>query len=133
MRRAQDRARSARSRKNGARSATIEYNEARSATIKSPAPGALKLASEAKTIQIKNLFYFLISGHLSLILHQRNGKRGHFSRRYSDYKKGIKNVYQFKMFTLTCKNIGIKIVFALRNKNVLKKCQFHQNVPLRKL
>ena len=38
MRRAQDRARSARSRKNGARSATI----------KSRALGALKLASEAR-------------------------------------------------------------------------------------
>ena len=38
MRRAQDRARSARSRK----------NEARSATIKSRALGALKLASEAR-------------------------------------------------------------------------------------
>ena len=57
MRRAQDRARSARSRKNGARratfensgarSVTIEYHGARSATKKSRALGALKLASEA--------------------------------------------------------------------------------------
>ena len=43
MRRAQDRARSARSRKNGARSATVEYYGARSATIESRALGALKL------------------------------------------------------------------------------------------
>ena len=58
MRRAQDRARSARSWKNGARSATfknsgarsatIEYYGARSATIESRALGALKLASEAR-------------------------------------------------------------------------------------
>ena len=48
MRRAQDRARSAKSRKNGARSATIEYYGARSATIESRALGALKLASEAR-------------------------------------------------------------------------------------
>ena len=59
MRRAQDRARSARSRKNGARSATfknsgarsatIEYYGARSATIESRALGALKLASCARS------------------------------------------------------------------------------------
>ena len=48
MRRAQDRARSARSRKNGARSATFENSRARSATIKSRALGALKLAREAR-------------------------------------------------------------------------------------
>ena len=58
MRRAQDRAQSASSRKNearsatfknfGARSATIEYYGARSATIESRALGALKLASEAR-------------------------------------------------------------------------------------
>ena len=58
MPRAQDRARSARSRKNGARSATfknsgarsatIEYYGARSATIESRVLGALKLASEAR-------------------------------------------------------------------------------------
>ena len=58
MRRVQDRARSARSRKIGARSATfkksgersatIEYYGARSAMIKLRALGALKLASEAR-------------------------------------------------------------------------------------
>ena len=48
MQRAQDRAWSAKSRKNGARSATMEYHGARSATIKSRALGALKLASEAR-------------------------------------------------------------------------------------
>ena len=47
MRRAHDRARSARSRKNEARSTTIEYHGARSATNKSRALGALKLAREA--------------------------------------------------------------------------------------
>ena len=47
MRRAQDRARSARFRKNGARSATFKNSGARSATIESRALGALKLASEA--------------------------------------------------------------------------------------
>ena len=57
MRRAQDRARSASSRKNGARSATfknsgtrsatIEYYGARSATIESRALGVLKLPSAA--------------------------------------------------------------------------------------
>ena len=46
MRRAQDRARSARSRKNGARSATFKNSGARSATIESRALGALKLASD---------------------------------------------------------------------------------------
>ena len=40
MRRAQDRARSARSRKNGARSATFKNSKARSATIESRALGA---------------------------------------------------------------------------------------------
>ena len=53
MRRSQDRARSARSRKNGARSATIE----------SRALGALKLASEARNENVPAnradfLFYF---------------------------------------------------------------------------
>ena len=33
-----------------------------------------------------------------------------------------KIIYHFKMFTLTCKNFGIKIFFVLRNENVLKKC-----------
>ena len=70
MRRAQDRARSARSRKNGARSATfknfgarsatIEYYGARSATIESRALGALKLASEASCARSAGRF-FLIS------------------------------------------------------------------------
>ena len=49
MRRAQDRARSARARKIGARCATIEYYGARNATIKSRAPSALKLASCARS------------------------------------------------------------------------------------
>ena len=48
MRRAQDRARSARFKNSGARSATIEYYGARSATIESRALGALKLAREAR-------------------------------------------------------------------------------------
>ena len=53
MRRAQDRARSARSRKNGTRSATI----------KSRALGALKLASEARdeNVRIENFFIFSIA------------------------------------------------------------------------
>ena len=78
MRRGQNRARSARSRKNGARSATfknsvarsatIEYYGARSATIKSRALGALKLASEKclqnhfekyKTVFGKKSFHYL--------------------------------------------------------------------------
>ena len=52
MRRAQDRARTARSRKNGARSATIE----------SRALGALKLASEAlnENVPAKRADFFLL-------------------------------------------------------------------------
>ena len=55
MRRAQDRARSARSRKNGARSATI----------KSRALGALKLASEAcnENVPAKRADFFLYLQH----------------------------------------------------------------------
>ena len=60
MRRAQDRARSARSRKNGARSATFKNFGARSATIESRALGALKLASEASCARSAGRF-FLIS------------------------------------------------------------------------
>ena len=65
MRRAQDRAQSARSRKNGARSATFKNSGARSATIESRALGALKLASEARNENVPakraDFFSFSIS------------------------------------------------------------------------
>ena len=70
----------------------------------------------AKTLQIKNLFYFLISGHLSLIFHQASEREVIFHAAILTIKKGKKEkkiVYQFKMFTLTCKHFGIKIFFVL--------------------
>ena len=48
MRRAQDRARSARPRKNGAQSVTFKNSGARSATIESRTLGALKPARQAR-------------------------------------------------------------------------------------
>ena len=61
MRRAQDRARSARSRKNGARSATIE----------SRALGALKLASEARNenVPAKRADFYIIPINGNFILY----------------------------------------------------------------
>ena len=64
MRKAQDRARSARSRKNGARSATI----------KSRALGALKLASEARDANVpakRADFFVLDEPLLRCYLHHR--------------------------------------------------------------
>ena len=70
MRRAQDRARSARSRKNGARSATFKNSGARSATIESRALGALKLASEARDENVpakRADFFILVSNERGII------------------------------------------------------------------
>ena len=66
MRRAQDRAQSARSRKNGARSATFKNSGARSATIESRALSALKLASEARdeNVPAKRADFFIYNCHL---------------------------------------------------------------------
>ena len=62
MRRAQDQARSARSRKNRARSVTFKNSGTRSATIESRALGALKLASEARVenVPAKRADFFLL-------------------------------------------------------------------------
>ena len=63
MRRAQDRARSARSRKNAKRKVQKE-REARSATIESRVLGVLKLAREARNENVlaKRADFFLLRG-----------------------------------------------------------------------
>ena len=89
MRRAQDRARSARFRKNGARSATIEYYGARSATIESRALGALKLASEASCAQSAQRECAREAGRFFKFLSVEYHNDVYFITRFRDFKLGF--------------------------------------------